>query len=833
LHRTIEDLDRKAALHESEQRFQNLFDRHHAVMLLIDPDTGVILDGNDAALHFYGYSHDQLCRMNIAQINQYEPSQVHAHLQDAKTSSRNYFIFPHRLSSGAVRTVEVHSSPTQINGRVVLFSIIYDITERKQAEMELQRRNAELARLYRVSGSLISSNLIDLEGVSKTIVQVVLEDFGKSNCSLFLFDDSSKEIKRMAVAGAYASQVGKKKVSYDGPGLVSQAVRSGKLINAPDVRSVRNYLSGWEAAQSELTIPLQIGGRIIGVIDIQSADPSAFNIDDERLMTIFAEKAALVLEHARLYEAEKQRVTRLAALASLSAELATMHHQQEVLNAIVARTAVLADCPACSVLLLDADAKMVTLAAQYGLPDSIHLGQRIPLSMDVLSAAFFRGERIIVSDIDRDAPDLRAMIVHPEVQAFYAYPMLQNGRVLGYISMGCLSCRTPSNEENNTYELLAKLATVALDNARLFEETTRHLARLTSLRTIDMAISSSLEIEFPLRVLLDQATIQLDVAAADILLYNSTTLMLRYLCGRGLRQREAHPVTFRLGEQYAGRAVLERSIIHIPNLAEELGGLRGSPDLVKDGFIALVCKPLIAKGEVKGVLEVFSRQPLNPGQEWFDYLDTIANQAAITIDNLKLFENLERSNVELSIAYDATIEGWSRALDLRDRETEGHSQRVAENAVKLARAMGVSEADLIQVRRGALLHDMGKMGIPDTVLLKSGGLTEEEWQVMRQHPVIAYRMLAPINFLRPALDIPYCHHEKWDGSGYPRGLVGEQIPLVARIFAVVDVWDALSSDRPYRSAWPEEQTIEHIRQQVGAHFDPKVVEAFFKLHERV
>lgn len=178
---------------------------------------------------------------------------------------------------------------------------------------------------------------------------------------------------------------------------------------------------------------------------------------------------------------------------------------------------------------------------------------------------------------------------------------------------------------------------------------------------------------------------------------------------------------------------------------------------------------------------------------------------------------------------DATIEGWSRALDLRDKETEGHSQRVTELTLRLARSMGISEAELVHVRRGALLHDIGKMGIPDNILLKPDPLTEEEWEIMRLHPVLAYDMLSPIDYLRPALDIPYCHHEKWDGTGYPNGLKGEQILLAARIFAVVDVWDALRSERPYRPGWPENKVIEYIREQAGKHFDPTVVEVFLKM----
>ena len=192
-------------------------------------------------------------------------------------------------------------------------------------------------------------------------------------------------------------------------------------------------------------------------------------------------------------------------------------------------------------------------------------------------------------------------------------------------------------------------------------------------------------------------------------------------------------------------------------------------------------------------------------------------------------KNLEEAHKQLLSAYDETIEGWSRAMDLRDKETEGHSQRVTDLTMKLASTFGISKEEMVHVRRGALLHDMGKLGIPDSILLKSSQLTDEEWAFMRQHPQLAYGMLYPIEYLRPALDIPYCHHEKWDGTGYPRGLQGEQIPLVARIFAVVDVWDALTSDRPYRKAWEQEKVFKHIKEQSGKHFDPVVVNAFLEI----
>ena len=192
---------------------------------------------------------------------------------------------------------------------------------------------------------------------------------------------------------------------------------------------------------------------------------------------------------------------------------------------------------------------------------------------------------------------------------------------------------------------------------------------------------------------------------------------------------------------------------------------------------------------------------------------------------------LREANAQLLNAYEATIEGLSHALDLRDRETEGHSRRVTEVTIKLAQAINIGDEEIIHIRRGALMHDIGKIGIPDSILHKPDKLTEEEWIIMRKHPQFAYDMLSPIEYLRPALVIPHNHHEKWDGSGYPRGLQGDDIPMSARLFAVADVWDALTSNRPYRAAWTQEQSLAYIREQSGIHFDPQVVELFFKVIE--
>ena len=247
---------------------------------------------------------------------------------------------------------------------------------------------------------------------------------------------------------------------------------------------------------------------------------------------------------------------------------------------------------------------------------------------------------------------------------------------------------------------------------------------------------------------------------------------------------------------------------------------------------SIICAPLKIKDQLIGVIYVDNRAQSGIFREAdLELVTAFANQAAVAIHNADLFDNLEKSNYELEKANGAILKSWVLALDMRDRETEGHTQRVTILTERLARSMGVKGDALINIRKGALLHDIGKMGIPDLILRKPGQLTPEERALMQEHPTMAKRMLEDIEFLRPAIDIPYCHHEKWDGSGYPRGLKGMDIPFAARVFAVIDVWDALISDRPYRKGLPPEEVKQYIKADSGKHFDPNVVKAFLELKD--
>ncbi|MBI5304065.1 MAG: HD domain-containing protein [Chloroflexi bacterium] len=317
------------------------------------------------------------------------------------------------------------------------------------------------------------------------------------------------------------------------------------------------------------------------------------------------------------------------------------------------------------------------------------------------------------------------------------------------------------------------------------------------------------------------------VHAVDFILYDTPTRTLRFVAGRGFYTQNFDRAPARV-TALAGQVVRDEHTALIRNLKNLIGQLNGT-ELAREGFVSYIGVPLVVNGQLEGVIELFCRAEWQMGNEELKLLERVVAQSGLAVHRAMEIRKLQFENQELAHTIDATITAMVSALEMREQESEGHTARVAEMTVQFARALNFQEAHLVNVRRGALLHDIGKMGVPESVLLKPEALTEDEWNQMRQHPTIGYTMLAPIEPLRLALAIPYCHHEKWDGTGYPRGLKGEEIPLEARLFAVVDVWDALRSARPYRQSWPEEKVIAHILDRGGRQFEQRLAEMFVKL----
>ncbi len=368
------------------------------------------------------------------------------------------------------------------------------------------------------------------------------------------------------------------------------------------------------------------------------------------------------------------------------------------------------------------------------------------------------------------------------------------------------------------------------DQRRTEQLLRRSYERISALREIDHAILGGVDIAIVLDSLLGHAISMLGIDSAEILYFHSENMELEIAARRNVGAYSIEK-RFPVEGDISSRAIVDLKKVVVTDFQAYLKDYPECQDLRNENFQVYIALPLLVKGKVRGVLEFFHLSSFQPDKEWWAIAESFADQVAIAIDNHFLFRDLQISNQAISEAYDLTLEGWSRALEIRDHDTEGHTRRVTGLTLRLAKAAGYLDEELIHIRRGALLHDIGKMGIPDAILHKPGPLTEEEWEVIRRHPQMAFDLLMPIPFLRPALDIPYYHHERWDGKGYPHGLLKEEIPLAARIFTVVDVWDALTTDRPYRPAMPVRQAIEYMRANSGSIFDPAILDLFIHLVE--
>jgi len=345
---------------------------------------------------------------------------------------------------------------------------------------------------------------------------------------------------------------------------------------------------------------------------------------------------------------------------------------------------------------------------------------------------------------------------------------------------------------------------------------------------VSEALASTRELQKVLQTAIDGAVEVLELDTGAIYLLDGESLFL----GATSPQLEPDfPAEYRhaplVDHPHIGRCLDQRDPVHVADTAAEpfTPAERGVADSRR--LRSLLFVPLVVDSQPVGTFILGSTDgPRSVEDGDVALCRTLAHQISLAIANARLFESITLAGVELAAAYDATIEGWALTMEMRDEETFDHLQRVVALTLKISHALGFSEPDLVHVKRGALLHDIGKMVVPDSILRKPGPLDENEWSIMRAHPQHAKEFLEGIEYLRPALDIPYCHHERWDGTGYPRGLEGDAIPLSARIFAIVDVFDALTSDRPYRDAWTVERALEYIREQSGLHFDPRVVDAF-------
>lgn len=526
-------------------------------------------------------------------------------------------------------------------------------------------------------------------------------------------------------------------------------------------------------------------------------------------------------------------------ILGISTRLINVHTDQmiEELEKALAEIGSFTGIDRCSIFLFSADYKTMRFLVDWNraeVPDTLQDEQQdLPVSTSSGWFASLQAHDVYpprASGEKQGEETTGALIRRPDETSTIDVPIIITGRLLGFLHLASVrEQRQWSEIEIGLQKLLAEIIANTLERREAEIRNQQQIERLAALLKVEKAITSRTEIGSVMNVVLEQVTSQLGMDAAVILLFDQKSNSLYFGSGRGFKPGRATTALRYLQNPLLERVVAERQVLHMPIPHDWL-------DIwASEGFSDYFGVPLVAKGEVNGVLELYQRVVFQPSEDWMTFLLMIAEVSAIAIDNVSLFTNLQRSNRDLQQAYDTTLEGWARALELRHQETKDHSTRIIYWVTHLAKAFNIEGEDLVNMKRGALLHDIGKMGIPDAILNKTGSLNPDEWVIMRKHPQLAYDMLYPIIYLRPALDIPYCHHEWWDGSGYPRGLKGENIPMVARIFTVVDIWDALTQDRRYRPEserrWDRRRAMDYLVEQAGKKLDPRVVRVFLHLLE--
>ena len=703
-----------------------------------------------------------------------------------------------------------HAATAIENGR------LFDSEQKRRQEAETLRKAA----------ATISSTL-DPDTAAREILTALKQIIPYDSGSVFLHEGDKL---RLVIAEGYPHSNELKNLTFpDGDEFFQTVKATGRPIIIEDAQQDARFKSWMDTAHVRgwMVVPLVSRGRVIGSVTLDSLQPGTFDENSGYIAMTFAHQTAAAIDNARLYGETQHRLRDLEVINRVSTSLRLAQSVEEILPILLNEALLLLDTPHGAIWLYEHPTN--TLRQRLARGASTQAAYTVLRPEDgMIGHVFTSGEKYISQELRKDLLIFAGnRDSTPDGLSGIFIPIKSTIGPMGVLLVSTETGRQVSSELD-LLTILAEITGNAIHRAELFDQSQEQIHRLTSLRDIDSAIASSTDLRVTLNILMDHTLKHLKADAVDILLYHPELQSLTFLTSAGFYNPAPSRPLVRLGEGLAGQVVMKGSVEYISDL-QKTGETRRDPTLAREGFVTYLGMPLIVKGQVKGVFEVFLRSQFSPTADWMQFLHTLAGQAAIAVDNAQLFDNLQRSNQEITQAYDTTLEGWARALELRDRETEGHTRRVTDLTMQLARYMGIADDELVDIYRGVLLHDIGKMGVPDQILRKTGPLNESEWFEMRKHPEYAFNLLAPIPYLRPALDIPYCHHEHWDGSGYPRGLRGEQIPLSARVFAIVDIWDALLSDRPYRKAWPEEKVIQYIQDISGTILDPTVVHAFLKM----
>lgn len=846
-------MERTAQLAASEEFLQLLIDTIPAPVFIMGSDFHY-QGCNQAFEKLNGISRDKIIGKSVHDIWPEDLADTFIKENQEIIASGNTKSFEARIraADGELRDVmyfkAAYSSnnPIQTSG---LVGVVLDITERKRFE-KLQDV------IYRISEAANTST--DLHDLFAFVHEVVNELISAKNLYIALYDEQTNTVSFPYFVDEFSDCP---EPRTNGNGITEFVIKSGQPLlltkdNEEEITNQHQIAATGADSHQWLGIPLQTEmGKSNGVLVVQTYDKReiSYTDADRDLLTFVSNQIALAIERKQAQqELQKlnkeleikvkdrtrqlneqlleliQRERELTNVVDLAQALRETHDLDSIYKIILGITKDALGATGISLAILDPDSNELVYSPGQG-DFQVQSGLRLKLGVGVAGWVVENKSYYLNNDVQNN-PGPTMLDLTGGVSSILIVPMIVDNQVIGMIEAGAY--RPWNDDDIRILVALAEIAAYAVQREALNEQQERQLERLKTLREIDRMIIGNFDLNSTMHFLISQIAVQLQVDAVDILLTNEKSSLISFEMGIGFHQPKARETmaTFNLGP--AEWVIINNQPIFLPDIKLSKWETFFQ-DMEVEEFRSYYAVPLYSKGRCLGVLEVFRRFVKNDEAEWEEFLGALAQQTAIAIENGQLVDKLTQANREMSFAYDRTIEGWARALDIRDRITGEHSQKVKEWTLILAQSMGIRDPEVLtHIRRGATLHDIGKIGVPDQILNKPGPLTDEEWVIMRKHPIFARDMLYPIEFLRPSIDIPYSHHEKWDGTGYPQGLKGKEIPLVARIFSVIDVFNAITSERPYSKPWPVQKAVAYIREQSGKHFDPAVVNIFLKNFER-
>lgn len=671
----------------------------------------------------------------------------------------------------------------------------------------IARRAQRLALLNR-AGRLISS-VLDPDQVLYRILELASAALGFKRCALLQQDPFGEDLLVRAAIG-YGDVVGKRIPA--GQGICGTVFRTGQAEVVGDVTKDPRYVPGLAGGRTEMAAPLRLDGSIIGVLDAESPEVDAYDADDLELLSGFAAHAAIAIQNANLHdELERhsaeldRRSHRLSVLHSASQALATALDPDVVLQEILRLAGTALAFSRCAVLLVDRGKNELVVRASAGYGEIV--GRRIPLDGTNSGEVVRSGKGLLIKDVTKDP---RYVQGSPGARCELIVPMKVRGEVVGTLDAESPVVGAYDEADLELLEAFAAHAAAAIHNARMFQR----------VEEANAALRANIQEMERLNRELEQYARQI-ASANEALERQVRQLIALHRAGQTITSSLDLDTTLQ-HILLMTRDILDSSTTTIKLLDQETHELRvrassGEPAPAEQGATR-VDLPLRVGERTIGVFELAAQHAV--GDEERRMLETLASQAAIAIENARLFEETQRT-------YYDTLRSLAGALEARDSYTRGHSERVARLAMRIAEKLGLPEEDRKEIYSAALLHDIGKIGVRDEVLLKPGRLTAEEMSVIRGHPIFGDAILGPLKFLGKVTGMVKHHHERWDGTGYPDRLKGEEIPLASRIVGVADAFDALTSDRPYRDRRTLGDTLRILQEESGRQFDPRVVEALF------